>query len=48
MLGLNSQFKPKFVKNFMAEARGDVMAALKLYVSQVKDRSFPGSEHSFN
>jgi 3-methyl-2-oxobutanoate hydroxymethyltransferase len=47
MLGLNSEFKPKFVKNFMAEAQGDVKAALALYVKQVKERSFPAPEHCF-
>ncbi|MEE4245952.1 MAG: 3-methyl-2-oxobutanoate hydroxymethyltransferase [Kangiellaceae bacterium] len=47
MLGLNSDFRPKFVKNFMAEAHGDVKAAIKLYVDQVKSRTFPTVEHSF-
>ncbi|WP_144393098.1 3-methyl-2-oxobutanoate hydroxymethyltransferase [Pleionea sediminis] len=47
MLGLNTQFKPKFVKNFMAEVHGDIKAAIELFVSEVKARNFPGDEHSF-
>ncbi|RUO57805.1 3-methyl-2-oxobutanoate hydroxymethyltransferase [Pseudidiomarina insulisalsae] len=46
MLGLNSDYLPKFVKDFLAEA-GDLAAAVELYVRQVKDGSFPGPEHSF-
>lgn len=49
MLGLNVDFKPKFVRNFMAddnvESVGD---AIKNYVSAVKDKSFPAAEHSFD
>ncbi len=47
MLGLNTEFTPKFVKNFMQEAKGDVKAAIELYVKQVKERSFPTAEYSF-
>lgn len=48
MLGLNLNFKPKFVKNFMAEANGDVFAALKCYSEQVKNKTFPSKEHGFD
>ena len=48
MLGLNSDFKPKFVKNFMAEDQNNnVQEAIKSFVSQVKAREFPSTEHSF-
>ncbi|RWU09006.1 3-methyl-2-oxobutanoate hydroxymethyltransferase [Pseudidiomarina gelatinasegens] len=46
MFGLNSDYLPKFVKNFLAEA-GDLESAVKLYIDQVKEGSFPGPEHSF-
>lgn len=46
MFGLNSDYLPKFVKNFLAEA-GDLSEAVELYVKQVKEGSFPGPEHSF-
>lgn len=46
MFGLNSDYLPKFVKNFLAEA-GDLESAVKLYINQVKEGSFPGLEHSF-
>ncbi len=47
MLGINGDFKPKFVKNFMAEAAGDIGKAIECYVKQVKARTFPSSDHSF-
>ena len=47
MFGLNSDYLPKFVKNFLAEA-GDLQGAVELYIKQVKDGSFPGPEHSFD
>ncbi|RZQ55260.1 3-methyl-2-oxobutanoate hydroxymethyltransferase [Pseudidiomarina tainanensis] len=46
MFGMNSDYLPKFVKNFLAEA-GDLASATELYIKQVKDGSFPGPEHSF-
>lgn len=48
MLGLNSDFKPKFVKNFFDEKHViSVQGAIKSYINSVKDRSFPSEEHSF-
>jgi len=48
MLGLNSDFKPKFVKNFMAEEKvTTVSEAIELYISEVKSREFPDEEHGF-
>lgn len=38
--------KPKFVKNFMAEAN-DIQGAVKAYVDQVHNQTFPGPEHGF-
>jgi len=48
MLGLNPDFRPKFVKNFFDnENVKSVSDAISTYISEVKDRSFPGDEHSF-
>ncbi|CUA88007.1 3-methyl-2-oxobutanoate hydroxymethyltransferase [Pseudidiomarina woesei] len=46
MFGLNSDYLPKFVKNFLADA-DDLQSAVELYIRQVKDGSFPGPEHTF-
>ena len=47
MLGLSlSGRAPKFVKNFM-EGQSSIQAAIGAYVSAVKQRTFPGSEHGF-
>ncbi|NVJ50416.1 MAG: 3-methyl-2-oxobutanoate hydroxymethyltransferase [Gammaproteobacteria bacterium] len=48
LLGLNPNFSPKFVKNFMPEGDGSVLGAFKAYVEQVKSRQFPTTQHSFN
>ncbi|CAJ1788291.1 3-methyl-2-oxobutanoate hydroxymethyltransferase [Aeromonas salmonicida] len=40
-------YVPKFTKNFLAET-GDMHAAIRLYVQQVSEGTFPGPEHSFN
>ena len=46
MLGI-SPFQAKFVRNFMADAHGDIKAAIKLYHDEVKAENFPAAEHSF-
>jgi 3-methyl-2-oxobutanoate hydroxymethyltransferase len=46
LLGLNTDFKPKFVKNFMRGA--DMVAmAIDMYVKEVKTGVFPNAEHHF-
>ncbi|MGL6514575.1 3-methyl-2-oxobutanoate hydroxymethyltransferase [Aeromonas hydrophila] len=45
--GITSGYVPKFTKNFLAET-GDMRAAIRLYVKQVSEGSFPGPEHCFN
>lgn len=48
MLGLNLDFRPKFVKDFVAEKGVETIAdAISLYIRQVKERSFPTADHSF-
>lgn len=46
MLGLNPR-PARFVKDFMADAGGDISAALKAYDQAVKDGSFPAEQHCF-
>lgn len=46
ILGLFSNFKPRFVKRY-AELGGDIEAAAARYASDVRARSFPGPEHIF-
>ncbi|MBZ4686496.1 MAG: 3-methyl-2-oxobutanoate hydroxymethyltransferase [Clostridia bacterium] len=46
LLGFNDEFKPKFVKKY--ESLCDkIMNALKEYKNEVRNREFPGPEHSF-
>ena len=46
MLGLFTDFRPKFVKRF-AELGNTADAAIAAYAAEVRARSFPGEEHSF-
>ncbi|WP_257254429.1 MULTISPECIES: 3-methyl-2-oxobutanoate hydroxymethyltransferase [unclassified Endozoicomonas] len=47
MLHLTPGRKPKFVKNYMRDSTSPQEAVAR-YVAEVKDGTFPGSEHSFN
>ena len=46
LLGLNTDFKPKFLKHF-AQLEGTVVKALEDYRDEVRAGSYPDSEHSF-
>ena len=46
-LGLNSGFRPKFLKRF-GELDAEVRKALEAYVSEVREGRYPGPEHSFS
>jgi 3-methyl-2-oxobutanoate hydroxymethyltransferase len=46
MLGLFPRPSPKFSKNFM-DGAGSIEAAIKAYVDAVRNRTFPGPEHSY-
>ena len=46
MLGLNTGFKPKFLRHF-AQLAGEVQAAVTEYVAAVKDGSFPSTEEQY-
>jgi 3-methyl-2-oxobutanoate hydroxymethyltransferase len=46
LLGI-SPITPRFVKNFLAESTTGIHGAIAAYVGAVKQRSFPGPEHSY-
>ena len=46
ILGISMGRIPKFSKNYMVEST-DIAAAVKSYVNEVKNSSFPSAEHSF-
>lgn len=46
-LGLNPGFKPKFLKHF-ADLHGEALAGVKRYAEEVREGTYPGSEHSFD
>jgi 3-methyl-2-oxobutanoate hydroxymethyltransferase len=46
-LGLNAGFRPRFLKRF-GDLDNDVRKALGAYVSEVREGSYPGPEHSFS
>jgi 3-methyl-2-oxobutanoate hydroxymethyltransferase len=47
LLGISQGHRPKFVKNFMAEAN-TISGAIEHYVNAVHQGTFPDEEHSFN
>ncbi|MBC7467577.1 MAG: 3-methyl-2-oxobutanoate hydroxymethyltransferase [Bdellovibrio sp.] len=47
MLGMNSEFSPKFLKKFMNGA-DLITGALNEYVSEVKEVKFPGPGHQYD
>jgi 3-methyl-2-oxobutanoate hydroxymethyltransferase len=46
ILGITGGRKPRFVKDFMAEAN-DISGAIKNYGDQVRAGTFPADEHGF-
>lgn len=46
LLGLFERFRPKFVKQY-ARLSDTIVGALKQYREEVRQRKFPGEEHSF-
>jgi 3-methyl-2-oxobutanoate hydroxymethyltransferase len=46
MLGLNDDFRPKFLRRF-AELADHTRSGLQSYVQSVRDGSYPDAEHSF-
>jgi 3-methyl-2-oxobutanoate hydroxymethyltransferase len=46
MLGMNSQFSPKFLKKYAA-LEDQIKAAVENYISEVGEAKFPAKEHSY-
>ena len=46
MIGLFDRFVPKFVKQY-AQTRTIILDALKAYKKEVRQKTFPGPQHSF-
>ena len=46
LIGISQGHKPRFIKNFMLEANS-IEDAIKSYIDQVRDQSFPALEHSY-
>jgi 3-methyl-2-oxobutanoate hydroxymethyltransferase len=46
MLGLNDRFKPKFLKKY-ASLADDVRSAVRGFGAEVREKRYPGTEHSF-
>jgi 3-methyl-2-oxobutanoate hydroxymethyltransferase len=46
ILGIYSDITPKFVKKY-ADLGSEMKAAFKKYISEIKDSTFPGLEHSY-
>ena len=47
ILGISAGRIPKFSKNYLAACGGDITAAVKCYVDEVKRSVFPDAAHSF-
>jgi 3-methyl-2-oxobutanoate hydroxymethyltransferase len=46
LLGFSNGFSPKFAKKYR-NLHDEIVGAVSEYISDVRDRSFPGPEHSF-
>jgi len=46
VLGISAGHRPRFVRNFMEQAR-DIPDALERFVTDVRERRFPAPEHSY-
>lgn len=46
LLGMNPDFKPKFVKRY-ANLHGDIRSAAEAFFREVRSEAFPDDEHSF-
>jgi 3-methyl-2-oxobutanoate hydroxymethyltransferase len=45
-LGISCSYMPKFSRNFLIDT-GDIKKAIELYITEVSNGNFPGSEHIF-
>ena len=46
MLGISANYMPKFSKNYLTEC-GDIRSAVQQFIDDVKQKVFPGTDHSF-
>jgi 3-methyl-2-oxobutanoate hydroxymethyltransferase len=46
MLGLNTDFHPRFVRRY-AELAGNLSAAVKNYIKDIREKNFPSEEESY-
>jgi len=46
ILGVSANYIPRFSRNFLAET-GSIEAAVKKYIEEVKQKTFPDEKHSF-
>ncbi|QLE84239.1 MULTISPECIES: 3-methyl-2-oxobutanoate hydroxymethyltransferase [Shewanella] len=47
VLGISSGYIPRFSKNYLSQT-GEIRAAIKAYIEEVQQGTFPGDEHTFN
>ncbi len=47
MFGISANYMPKFSKNYLQQS-GDMRQAVRDYIEEVRNGSFPSEEHSFN
>ncbi|CAM2834692.1 3-methyl-2-oxobutanoate hydroxymethyltransferase [Shewanella amazonensis] len=47
VLGISSGYIPRFSKNYLKQT-GEIRAAVRAFIDEVADGSFPGPEHTFN
>lgn len=47
MFGISANYMPKFSKNYLQHST-DMREAVRLYIQEVQEGSFPSDEHSFN
>ena len=46
MLGITQEFKPRFLRRY-ADLNGIITAAVKQYVSDVKEKDFPNQDEKY-
>lgn len=47
MFGISANYMPKFSKNYLRDV-GNIQESVKCYIDDVKNKVFPGPEHSFD
>jgi 3-methyl-2-oxobutanoate hydroxymethyltransferase len=47
VLGISSGYIPRFSKNYLKQT-GEIRTAIKAYIDEVANGTFPAEEHTFN